>query len=105
VSPDRDCSYQSPECEDYGECDSFMGANARCFCRCAENDPWSNYVRCCLRDLLKKHYSPDEAHLLCYLYATIKYRYMPGDRLNECFFWCSMDQATRCNCTYRMTRQ
>jgi RHS repeat-associated protein len=96
MSPSRDCSNQGPSCDEYGECENYQGANARCFCRCAGNDPWSSYVRCCLRDMYPKH-TPHEAHLLCYIIATVKYLYVPGRDLNRCFFQCSMDQAVRCN--------
>ena len=41
----------SPVCNKYPCSYTYMGANARCFCKCAGNSPWSQYVRGCLAEL------------------------------------------------------
>jgi hypothetical protein len=56
----------SPECDEYSCTDSYRGALARCFCRCAGDSPWSNHVRGCLRELYEQGVPPAEAHERCY---------------------------------------
>ena len=58
----------SPQCDDYPCDDTYQGANSRCFCKCAGDSPWSNYVRGCLRKLKnqKPPVSNTAAHAICY---------------------------------------
>jgi RHS repeat-associated protein len=58
----------SPECDKYPCDDRYAGANSRCFCKCAGDSPWSNYVRGCLRKLKEQQppVSNHEAHKICY---------------------------------------
>jgi RHS repeat-associated protein len=93
-----DCTNSSPKCGDYSPCDQYSGSNAQCFCRCAGNDPWSLYVRCCLRGYYEQGYSPNTAHLLCYAEATAIFgaSRIPGIDLLICFIKCRREQKERC---------
>ena len=54
IGPVTPLPSDSPECDKYDCNDSYAGANARCFCKCAGDSPWSNYVRGCLRKLFEQ---------------------------------------------------
>jgi len=66
IPPFNSLPDSSPECDKYGCKDEYQGANARCFCKCAGNSPWSQYVRGCLRQLYDQGVDPDLAHWTCY---------------------------------------
>ena len=98
-SPQQDCS-DTTICNDaYGPCQAYNGgtnlfANARCVCICMGNDPWSNYVRCCL--VRYKHLGPDAAHLLCYGLGRRKGGPIPGTKLADCIVNCVKQQQYQC---------
>src|SRR5205807_2600427 len=49
AGPKEDCSNTDPRYDKaYPPCTEYQGANARCFCKCADNGLWSSLVRCCL---------------------------------------------------------
>ncbi len=81
----------SPVCNKYPCSYTYMGANARCFCKCAGNSPWSQYVRGCLAELYGFGASAEMAHTLCYLWATEKYglQNVPYGTLVKCYGQCS----------------
>jgi len=56
----------SSECLKYDPEDTYSFANATCFCVCAGNSPWSQFVRACLRCMYENGASPDVAHFYCY---------------------------------------
>jgi len=59
-------SSDASECNQY-PCDyEYAGANARCFCKCAGNSRWSQYVRGCLSELFNDGINAQLAHLTCY---------------------------------------
>ena len=80
----------SPVCNKYPCSYTYVGANARCFCKCAGNSPWSQYVRACLANLYKFGASATLAHLSCYFWATEKFGVaaMPAATLAKCFGRC-----------------
>jgi hypothetical protein len=78
-----------PECNKYS-CDySYSFTNARCFCKCAGDSDWSQYVRGCLRHYYNMRMNPTKAHALCYLYGTMKHGAPPVATLTECVINCS----------------
>ncbi len=81
----------SPKCDTYPKCYTYVGANARCFCRCAGNSPWSQYVRACLVGLYKEGASATLAHASCYFWAEVKFGLFsaPGGMLANCHSKCS----------------
>ncbi len=58
-----------PICLTYGACDSYMFANATCFCNCMGNDDWSRLVRACLACFHRGGRNSNVAHQLCYAEA------------------------------------
>ena len=81
----------SPKCDDYACDDTYFGTNAGCFCKCAGDSEWAQYVRGCLRKLYDLNVGPDEAHARCYKAADdIGF---PGGRpmsqLAYCFVKCT----------------
>lgn len=66
IGPVTPLPSNSPECDKYSCDDYYAGAEAKCFCKCAGDSPWSNYVRGCLRMLYEQHVPPAEAHRRCY---------------------------------------
>jgi len=78
----------SPECNKYCPDDKYSNASARCFCKCAGDSQWSQYVRGCLRQLYSKGVSPDAAHNACYLLASEAGFKMPGSTLAYCYLKC-----------------
>jgi RHS repeat-associated protein len=87
----------SSQCDDYECDDTYAGANARCFCKCAGNDPWSQYVRGCLRKLYDAGISAGEAHSRCYKSADDQN--FPGGRpwmdLANCYVTCLAETVRR----------
>ncbi len=81
----------SPVCDRYPCSYTYMGANARCFCECDGNSPWSQYGRGCLAELCGFGASAEMAHTLCYLWATGKYglQNVPYGTLVKCYGQCS----------------
>jgi len=79
----------SSECDKYGEQDDYLGANLRCFCKCSLDDPWSQFVRGCLRCMADLGASTANAHNHCYSLADARY---PGQKptfaLRRCWFCC-----------------
>ena len=73
VGPVTSLPSNSPECDEYACSDSYAGANARCFCKCAGDSPWANYVRGCLRKLYEEGATPHSAHMRCYNAADSKF--------------------------------
>ena len=51
----------SPECNRYENDDDYAGTDAKCFCKCAGNSDWSQYVRGCLRQMYDGSVDPHEA--------------------------------------------
>ena len=95
----RDCTRSGSTCETYQRCDSYAGANAKCFCRCAGDDPWAQSVRCCLVDYREAGYSMEEAHLVCCALGTAKHPLsIPGNDLGNCWWLCRRTQAYSCGC-------
>lgn len=86
----------SPECDKYGCKDSYAGANAKCFCKCAGNSPWSQYVRGCLRQLYSQGVDPDLAHKTCYnMGDVLSGGDMPTATLAYCYVKCLVAQAAQ----------
>jgi RHS repeat-associated protein len=90
VPPDSIVSLpaNSPECNRYKCDDTYAGANARCFCKCAGDTPWSQFVRGCLRKLYDEGISPSVAHRTCYDLADSKYGAGPSWTLFSCYVLC-----------------
>ena len=88
--PYNPLSRSSPECDRYSCTDSYFGANARCFCKCAGDDPWSQEVRGCLRRLYDMRVDPDTAHKACYAQATAKGFVRPDATLASCYLQCGI---------------
>ena len=86
VGPVTPLPPDSPQCDDYGCDEDYSGANARCFCKCAGDSPWSNYVRGCLRKLYNQGVPPHEAHKRCYKSADDQD--FPGGRPWLTLLWC-----------------
>lgn len=80
----------SPECDMYPVDYMYFGTNARCFCKCAGDNPWSNFVRGCLRNLYEDGVDPDTAHGRCYRVADILFPGLrPDSKLACCVLQCS----------------
>ena len=82
----------SPICDQYDCDDTYSGANAKCFCKCAGDSPWSNYVRGCLRKLYNQGVDPNNAHIRCYA-AADKKRFEGGRpvlTLARCYVKCTL---------------
>jgi RHS repeat-associated protein len=78
----------SPECNKY-PCDYlYSGTNARCFCKCAGDSDWSQYVRGCLRYYYDLGYDPTYSHVMCYKYGTQQHGTPPTDTLAYCVAKC-----------------
>jgi hypothetical protein len=82
---------KSPECDNYKCTDSYVGSNAACFCKCAGNSDWSQYVRGCLRMMYVNHWSAASAHFTCCQMASAYYP-PPVDKLAECYKLCAETQ-------------
>jgi hypothetical protein len=78
----------SPECDKYPACYTYAGTNARCFCKCAGDSDWSQYVRGCLRHYYERGMGPTRAHARCYAYGTAKHGNPPWGTLIECVAEC-----------------
>jgi len=80
----------SAECNKYGN-STYMGAGQACFCSCAPDDSWSQFVRGCLRCMADSGYSTTDAHPYCYGLADSKYpNTKPRCALIWCFSLCSV---------------
>jgi RHS repeat-associated protein len=87
----------SKKCDDTYKCrDNYMGANARCFCKCADNGPWSSMVRSILMDLYRNNVSMEAAHIASYAAATAAFGPLsiPVPVLAACFFICRQVQQS-----------
>lgn len=86
-------------CDSYEFCYKYVGSNAQCFCRCAGNSPWSNYVRSCLQCLYAKGVSGNAAHAVCYAQATAIFgpKSVPNFTLAACYAVCTRYQQKACN--------
>jgi len=80
----------SPECDKYKCDDTYAGANAKCFCKCAGNSDWSKFVRGCLRMMYDEGFDPAAAHTKCYALADIKHAKdgRPWGTLTWCYAKC-----------------
>jgi hypothetical protein len=79
----------SPECDKYKCDDKYANTEARCFCKCAGDSQWSQYVRGCLRALYEAGVCPHEAHMACYqLGDTESGDSRPWGTLASCFAKC-----------------
>jgi len=93
--PAGTCSGATPLNNDSTECDKYgdrlyLGASLKCFCQCAPNDPWSAFVRGCLRCMDEKGYSDGDAHDHCYSLADSAYpNTKPYFKLVCCFYVCN----------------
>jgi RHS repeat-associated protein len=92
--PSGTCSGATPlnnnsaECEKYGN-RTYLGASLKCFCQCPLNDPWSTFVRGCLRCMDENGYSTGDAHEHCYSLADSAYPgTKPTGKLACCFHNC-----------------
>ena len=94
----KDCTNKSPICDKYKPCDEYSGANARCFCKCAGNDYWSQIVRCCLRRMYDDGYSGNVSHAVCYSIATVVAGFPPVLDLADCYAKCRKHQKDNCDC-------
>lgn len=87
-----ECFNASPEdsnsnvCSQYGK-RKYLGVDMSCFCRCAGNSDWSNYVRGCLACMDSKGVSDTTAHITCYEAADKKYS-RPNIRIALCTAAC-----------------
>jgi RHS repeat-associated protein len=92
--PAGTCSGATPLNNDSAECDkygdrTYLGAKLKCFCQCAANDPWSTFVRGCLRCMDENGYSDGDAHDHCYSLADSAYPgTKPTFKLACCFYLC-----------------
>jgi len=77
----------SPECDEYGD-KTYLGANMRCFCKCAGDCHWSTQVRGCLRCMDKKDTPFVTAHKKCYAAADEAGLNRPTFRLGYCYVRC-----------------
>ncbi len=78
----------SPECCKYKKSDEYANTSARCFCKCAGDSDWSNYVRGCLRKAYEGGASPHNAHMACYAAASAKGYDRPEATLAKCLIKC-----------------
>ncbi len=78
----------SKECCKYKSSDEYANTSAKCFCKCAGDSPWSNYVRGCLRRLYDEGVAPHTAHMLCYDAADAKGYDRPESDLAYCLAKC-----------------
>ncbi|MEQ8844953.1 MAG: RHS repeat-associated core domain-containing protein [Phycisphaerales bacterium] len=84
-------------CFGYEDCETYKGANARCFCLCMGYDPWSNFVRACLRCMYDKGVDPDKAHWDCYAEGMRRFPgRTPWIKLVNCARVCWIYQLTHC---------
>lgn len=87
----------SSVCNSYSPCDQYLGANAGCFCRCAGNTPWAQYVRSCLACMYSIGCGNNTSHLVCYGAADEAF---PGGRpdstLASCYAQCLAIQYLVC---------
>ena len=79
----------------YGACDSYAGANARCFCECGGDSPWSNFVRACLECKHRNGQGSHSAHIECYTEADLRYGTNPHGMLG-CYCACVVVQVMNC---------
>jgi len=89
VGPDvprlkADCA----ECDFYSTDDEYFNTGAKCFCKCAGNSDWSQYVRGCLRRLYDLGVSPHTAHITCDQAADLMGYDRPWGTLAYCFVKC-----------------
>jgi HEAT repeat protein len=89
------CRARGPVCPSYGRCEPYRIADARCVCRCAGDDPWPEFVRCCLLDLRKRDVDPDAAHAFCWGEATRQTGVFPLRTLEKCIAACAV-KTRRC---------
>ena len=82
-------------CNRYGLCDEYLGANSRCFCKCAGNSRWSNIVRSCLMCYHRRGVDKVTAHLDCYRWAS-QFADPPYPLLADCYAECAEYQAWAC---------
>src|SRR5206468_6975598 len=101
------CTNTGPTCDKYGPCDEYSGSNAKCFCKCAGNDEWSQNVRCCLRYLfdtgipfLNMNFPSRLAHWICYGLMTFTPENpnpIPSNEMAECYHKCAQEQKKKCD--------
>jgi RHS repeat-associated protein len=80
------------QCDDYPDGYTYMGANAKCFCKCAGDTPWAMRVRSCLYVLWAvEGWNAHDAHVACYLQADAMFPYQrPDCTLAYCFAKCAI---------------
>jgi RHS repeat-associated protein len=78
----------STECDKYEEDDEYFNTKAKCFCKCAGDTPWSQYVRGCLREMYEQEVDPHDAHMLCYSMASNQGFGRPDLTLAYCLIRC-----------------
>ncbi len=94
-STQQDCSTAAPVCfGNYAPCETYKGANAQCVCLCMGQDPWSNYVRCCL--IRYKHLGSDTAHAFCFAVGRVFGGPLPLQKLADCIVRC-LDAQRYCS--------
>jgi RHS repeat-associated protein len=86
-----------PVCNSYRPCDSYLGANARCFCQCMGSDPWSDFFRACLACHYRRGETPEDAHEDCYAEADRRfYGQRPLAKIAKCAVKCWKHQLVKC---------
>ena len=85
-----------PTCLTYKACDTYAGANARCFCMCMGSDPWSDFVRACLACHYRRGDPMDYAHSDCYAEADRRYGERDWEKIEECALTCWTWQFVYC---------
>jgi hypothetical protein len=68
---------------------TYVRSNARCFCECAGDSAWSQYVRACLQCHYSNGTSGTDAHTICYAEATAIIGSPPYTTLGVCYTACA----------------
>lgn len=76
------------ECDKYKDDDEYFNTDAKCFCKCAGDSNWSQFVRGCVRRMYEQGVDPHHAHMLCYAMADHQGFGRPTARLAWCFAKC-----------------
>ncbi|MFN0214671.1 MAG: DUF6531 domain-containing protein [Saprospiraceae bacterium] len=82
----------SSKCDDYPYDDAYMKANTRCFCKCAGDSAWSQFVRGCLRAAYEGGLGKEESHYMCYFIADNRFGKRPWGTLLGCLSKCRCAQ-------------
>jgi RHS repeat-associated protein len=75
-------------CDNYPDDYYYFYANAKCFCKCAGDSDWSQFVRACLQCEYFRGTPPDEAHDKCYELGSQQGFGAPDVKLLRCWYKC-----------------